>query len=141
MLWPNTRIPRADTTHTDDLVDCCIIEVDLESVDEADEGTRETNKVVLIEDTVVGQFTRQEVLRNTYSHARYKPTSTGVLIKDGTESTIGNLPYTYRTYDHQNKLERDKSGERIEERRSVPETPKRFIPTYDKFPTPASKNY
>jgi hypothetical protein len=112
LLWPNTRIPRSDTTHTDDLIDCCIIEVDLKSVEEVNKGTHETSDTILLEDTEVGQLTIQEIVRNInatkiIAHERFKPHSTRNLIKNGTESTIGNLPYIFRTYDYENKLERE----------------------------------
>jgi hypothetical protein len=61
-LWPNTRIPRSDTTRAVSLTDCCIIEVDLESVEELDESNRE---IILWDDTIEEQLTRQEILVNT----------------------------------------------------------------------------
>jgi hypothetical protein len=102
-----------------------------------DKNTLESPDKVLLEDTVVGELTRKEILgkfnvSKVIAHERFNPHSKRRLIKDVTESTIGDLPYVFRTYHHQNKLEREERSERIEERRSVPETPKRIIPKYDK---------
>jgi hypothetical protein len=115
-LWPNTRIPRSDTTRTDSLTDCCIIEVDLESVEQVDESTRETREIILFEDTVVGQLTREEILVNTDISTIdvpfwVKPTSTRALIKDSTQSTIGSLPCIFRTHAHQRALDCTESYE------------------------------
>jgi hypothetical protein len=61
LLWPNTRTQRSDTTHTDGLTECCIIEVDLENVVEVDESTLEAPDIVRLEVTVVGELTRKEI--------------------------------------------------------------------------------
>lgn len=100
-LFPNTRIPRYATTNTSELKDCCIIEVDLESVEVVNESTRE---IILLTETVVGQLTREALLVESLKDASTKDillNNIKSLIKNGTESTVGPLPYIFRTLQHQ----------------------------------------
>jgi hypothetical protein len=65
-LWPNTRIPISETTSTGYLKECCIIEVDFDSIEESINNVEKaTPKIVLANHNVVGELTRKEILFNT----------------------------------------------------------------------------
>jgi hypothetical protein len=62
-LWPNTRIPRSETTGMANLENCCIIEVDLDSIEESVEDIESSTRyILLLDDTIVGQLTRKAIL-------------------------------------------------------------------------------
>jgi hypothetical protein len=57
-LWPNTIIPISETTDTRYLEECCIIEVDFDSVEESTHNiVQVTPRPVLANNNIVGELT------------------------------------------------------------------------------------
>jgi hypothetical protein len=102
-------MPLSETTSISYLTDCCIIEIDFDSIEESIANTEEsTQKIVLLYEKIVGELTRKAILFNTdrlsidvqyrqsFTAERksfwIKPTATEALIKDNQRSAPYRTP-------------------------------------------------